>query len=350
MDEMEYCMMDNALIINMYHPIQKFKVFLNLKQREFDTVPTLCEKYERSICDAQYAQAMIITIKCGRNAITDELIEWLQQYKLLKFSTSSLKTILPSKPVSTSTTNQKLMTFTISKPPKWTYQLSENVRYLLACLHSKQPSKLTYSSMTNNTKFVPLLIQYNNTDQKKLLIALETMFWDNNNGYYIDEPAHALQYYMANKYNVDYSNDIEPGYGYIRHAWISLSGVQLFPEYYESTNRVIRWYPQIWIDRFLRVTFCEDNGSKLHHEESLSKETKQYILDKLKQGIIIGNRKYEFLAFGSSQLSQQSVWMYYDDKLNGVTADNIRARMGKFSYKICGKICSKNGSMFLNNN
>eukprot|EP01084_Bolivina_argentea_P046259 85192_1 len=333
-NQMKYCINANMLVINMYHPVQKYKVLEDRKFADFDTELELCEKMERSICDPKYAQNMLIKIKCCEYSFTDELIEWLKNYNLLDMSYYSKQRV----------SSIQSNTFTISNPPKCTYILPENIQYLLACLHTKQPSKLSYSSMSNDSKFIELVHQYSNKHINILLsTALEHMFWDSTSDY-IDEPCQALQHYIDQKYNPTHSNDIEDGFGLIRHAWISLPTIQLLPPYLETTNRVVRWYPQL-NHHFIRITFCEDDGSRFHQEHSLSKETKAYMKYILSNGIYICKRKYEFLAFGSSQLNEQSCWMYCNTQ--NITANDIRNRMGNFSnIKSVAKYAARMGQCF----
>ncbi|KAI7995264.1 RNA-dependent RNA polymerase 1 [Camellia lanceoleosa] len=52
------------------------------------------------------------------------------------------------------------------------------------------------------------------------------------------------------------------------------------------------------------------------------------ILSILRDGIVIGNKKFDFLAFSSSQLKGNSVWMFASS--DGVTAADIRKWMGDF--------------------
>ena len=52
------------------------------------------------------------------------------------------------------------------------------------------------------------------------------------------------------------------------------------------------------------------------------------ILSILRNGIVIGDKKFEFLAFSSSQLRENSVWMFASR--NGRNADDIREWMGIF--------------------
>ncbi|XP_010274952.1 PREDICTED: probable RNA-dependent RNA polymerase 1 [Nelumbo nucifera] len=52
------------------------------------------------------------------------------------------------------------------------------------------------------------------------------------------------------------------------------------------------------------------------------------ILSVLKNDIVIGDQKFEFLAFSSSQLGENSVWMFAST--NELSADSIREWMGDF--------------------
>lgn len=53
----------------------------------------------------------------------------------------------------------------------------------------------------------------------------------------------------------------------------------------------------------------------------------------LNNGMGIGGRHYEFLAFSSSQLKEQSCWLYAPRP--GRSADDIRRFMGDFSQIRC---------------
>eukprot|EP01084_Bolivina_argentea_P150423 262692_1 len=317
------------MLITMYHPLRKYVVFPDIEFLEFDTEVGLCERFERSICKSNISQSMTILISLSR--VNNECIQALKYYDLLQFRTTSIEIL-------------SIATYTISSPPDWIYKLPEDVRYLLSCLHSKHPSKLTFSSMTQDAKFVDLIIRSDLKNHKLLCLSLEYMFYCS--GDYFEEPAAVLCDYIEQRFNTTNYDDVEIGFGYIRHAYVTLSGIQLFPSYLEMTNRMLRWYPNL-TDHFMRVTFCEDNGFRLHHANSLTDETETYIKNVLKKGIIIGKRKYEFLAFGSSQLNEQSVWMYFDDKISNISADQIRRRMGDFSsIKSVAKYASRMGQCF----
>ncbi|KAL1569847.1 RNA-directed RNA polymerase [Salvia divinorum] len=104
------------------------------------------------------------------------------------------------------------------------------------------------------------------------------------------------------------------------------------------SNRVLRNFHDR-IDNFLRVSFVEEDWSKMYASDlsprgaggDESTRTKLYdrILSTLRNGITIGSKKFEFLAFSSSQLRENSLWMFAPtDNLN---ANDIRQWMGDFS-------------------
>ncbi|XP_041013861.1 probable RNA-dependent RNA polymerase 1 [Juglans microcarpa x Juglans regia] len=103
------------------------------------------------------------------------------------------------------------------------------------------------------------------------------------------------------------------------------------------SNRVLRHYHED-IDNFLRVSFVDEDLDKMisvtlsprSSSTNGDKRTKVYdrILSTLRNGIVIGDKKFEFLAFSSSQLHENSVWMFASRP--GLTAADIREWMGDF--------------------
>ena len=83
------------------------------------------------------------------------------------------------------------------------------------------------------------------------------------------------------------------------------------------SNRVLRNFHD-HIDNFLRVSFLEEDWSKMYASDLAPRgadgdentRTKLYsrILSTLRNGITIGSKKFEFLAFSSSQLRENSLW------------------------------------------
>ncbi|CAM8880814.1 unnamed protein product [Rhodiola kirilowii] len=103
------------------------------------------------------------------------------------------------------------------------------------------------------------------------------------------------------------------------------------------SNRVLRHY-QNDIDNFLRVSFVDEDGDKLYSTALIVRAAKEAqgsftsiyerLIHVLKNGLNIGGKKFEFLAFSSSQLRENSCWMFASRP--GLTAINIRNWMGNF--------------------
>ncbi|XVF85601.1 hypothetical protein PTKIN_Ptkin17bG0130100 [Pterospermum kingtungense] len=102
------------------------------------------------------------------------------------------------------------------------------------------------------------------------------------------------------------------------------------------SNRVLRSYIKD-IDNFVRVSFVVEELGKMHSTDLSSsspvsdgRRTRMYqrILSTLKNGIVIGDKKFEFLACSTSQLRENSIWMFASKP--GLTAVDIREKMGHF--------------------
>ncbi|KAG2218226.1 hypothetical protein INT45_000768 [Circinella minor] len=116
----------------------------------------------------------------------------------------------------------------------------------------------------------------------------------------------------------------------------------------EMSNRVIREYKE-YADRFLRVQFVEEGLGPLINTGStrflISDRLFDRILEVITQGIHIGDRHYEFLAFSSSQLRTHGCWFFCaTDDLN---CDTIRNWMGTFdNEKVVAKYAARMGQCF----
>ncbi|CAH2037641.1 unnamed protein product [Thlaspi arvense] len=102
------------------------------------------------------------------------------------------------------------------------------------------------------------------------------------------------------------------------------------------SNRVLRQY-SVYINNFLRISFVDEDLEKvrsmdLSPRSSTQPRTKLYdrIISVLRDGIVIGGKKFDFLAFSSSQLRESSAWMFAPR--DGLTAAGIRAWMGDFEH------------------
>lgn len=172
------------------------------------------------------------------------------------------------------------------------------------------------------------------------------------------DPVKSLMKEFNNKRSKRYHNDLadfslDSGLMYVRRVQITPSKVYFFGPEVNVSNRVTREYAE-YIDDFLRVTFVDENWDRLYSTDlsqgtlnGLELRTKVYkrILSVLKEGIMIGDKKFEFLAFSTSQLRESSVWMFAS---NGkVTADSIRKWMGNFlAIRNVAKCASRMGQSF----
>ncbi|KAK1565007.1 hypothetical protein Q3G72_016739 [Acer saccharum] len=124
----------------------------------------------------------------------------------------------------------------------------------------------------------------------------------------------------------------------------------------ETSNYVVKNFATFASD-FMRVTFVEEDWSKLP-VMAVSTSIQQGIFAKpyrtniykrilsiLRDGITIGDKKYEFLAFSASQLRSNSVWMFAsNDKLR---AEDIREWMGCFNkIRSVSKCAARMGQLF----
>lgn len=117
----------------------------------------------------------------------------------------------------------------------------------------------------------------------------------------------------------------------------------------EMTNRVIRRYRE-HIDYFLRVRFEDDphrGWTRINAFEGIKlDELLSRIFRTVNHGIRLGDREYEFLAFGNSQFREHGAY-FFAKTPDGVTASHIRAWMGRFSHeRIVAKHTARIGQCF----
>ncbi|KAL6698400.1 RNA dependent RNA polymerase domain-containing protein [Trichoderma pleuroticola] len=130
-----------------------------------------------------------------------------------------------------------------------------------------------------------------------------------------------------------------------RKAAITPTTILLSSPIVETSNRVLRHFNHLQ-DRFLRVQFVEETefgrmAMSCRNKEDIWKK----IFRTLYQGIQIGDRRYEFLAFGSSQLRQCGV--YFFCPTDHLSCEDIRRWMGQVSHiRIVAKHAARLGQCF----
>ncbi|CAM6085235.1 unnamed protein product [Calypogeia fissa] len=136
------------------------------------------------------------------------------------------------------------------------------------------------------------------------------------------------------------------------HRVVSLKGSALsMGRRAEVSNRVTREYINV-IDNFIRVSFIEEDYSSLGSQALSNPEDRngqsdvyRRIVHVLKEGIWLEGKHYEFLAFSSGQLREQSVWMFA--QAGHVTANSIRQWMGNFlAVRNVAKCAARMGQCF----
>ncbi|MCJ1355792.1 MAG: hypothetical protein MMC33_005784 [Icmadophila ericetorum] len=133
---------------------------------------------------------------------------------------------------------------------------------------------------------------------------------------------------------------------YMRSATITPSTVYYNTPTVETSNRVVRQYAQ-YGDRFLRVRFTDEKfQGRIFYTD---KETMNEVFTRIKRaminGIQIGDRHFEFLAFGNSQFREHGA--YFFAPLTDLTCDDIRKWMGDFqAIKVVAKYAARLGQCF----
>lgn len=116
----------------------------------------------------------------------------------------------------------------------------------------------------------------------------------------------------------------------------------------ETSNRVVREFIQRDVENedFLRVTFCEEDGSRLMNDDFKSEQISNRIKSLLSNGLNLNGNKYRFLAYSSSQLKESSVWMVNCSR-NISLVKEIRSWMGDFSsIRLPSKYAARMGQCF----
>ncbi|KAE8136966.1 RNA dependent RNA polymerase-domain-containing protein [Aspergillus pseudotamarii] len=139
---------------------------------------------------------------------------------------------------------------------------------------------------------------------------------------------------------------IPPYCCYMHSARITPSTIYYNTPTVDISNRVIRRFIE-HADRFLRVRFTDEK--LLGRINSTTDRTMDEIFTRIKRaltnGIVIGDRRYEFLAFGNSQFREHGA--YFFAPLPNLTAANIRAWMGHFnSIRNVAKHAARLGQCF----
>ncbi|TRM65783.1 RNA dependent RNA polymerase-domain-containing protein [Schizophyllum amplum] len=120
------------------------------------------------------------------------------------------------------------------------------------------------------------------------------------------------------------------------HVIVTPTTMYLEGPFPERSNRIIRGYDAKHHDCFLRVSFVEEG--RLQYRFDREVDGRAFIRDRigtlLKQGLVIGGREFEFLAYSQSALKEHAVWFVRPFRPDGqrtkVTAATIISGIGNF--------------------
>ncbi|CAK7237502.1 hypothetical protein SBRCBS47491_009998 [Sporothrix bragantina] len=131
---------------------------------------------------------------------------------------------------------------------------------------------------------------------------------------------------------------------YIRKAIVTPTTIVYSTPSLEAGNRVLRHFREHH-DRFLRVQFTDElllGRLNAGRDGRRSDECFARAFRALKNGIRVGGRHFEFLAFGNSQLRENSTYFFAPTEL--VSCQDIRDWMGDFrSIKTVAKYAARLG-------
>ncbi|KAK9106550.1 hypothetical protein Syun_022561 [Stephania yunnanensis] len=146
-----------------------------------------------------------------------------------------------------------------------------------------------------------------------------------------------IKYRTSNKEIGRPGISLDEGLMYIRRVAVTPSKVYFYGPEINVSNRVLRHFHKE-ADNFIRISFVDEDFEKMHStdlsprtpsgDDKRCTEIYKRILSVLTNGVVIGDKKFDFLAFSSSQVRESSAWMFASS--NGLTAGSIREWMGDF--------------------
>ena len=155
----------------------------------------------------------------------------------------------------------------------------------------------------------------------------------------VDETPRACLARVCKEHPAGNPLQLPPGHFLCHHVIITPSRMLFEGPYTAQSNRVIRHYhshnPSL-VERFLRVEFCDEDhlAYRWDRDVDVSWFLQRRVGGVLRDGLEIGGRSFEFLAYSTSSLREHAVWFVspFDDPIEGfVNAEFIRAQLGDFS-------------------
>ncbi|RLM79550.1 hypothetical protein C2845_PM12G26440 [Panicum miliaceum] len=159
-----------------------------------------------------------------------------------------------------------------------------------------------------------------------------------------------LRYALQRSSNIS----LDDGLVYVHRVQVTPAKVYFYGPEINVSNRVVRHFSAD-LDNFLRISFVDEDCEKLRSVDlsprsasgNDARRTALYnrVLSVLSNGISIGDKHFEFLAFSSSQLRDNSAWMFASR--SGLTASDIRKWMGDFrNIRNVAKYAARLGQSF----
>ncbi|KAF5758560.1 putative RNA-directed RNA polymerase [Helianthus annuus] len=218
-----------------------------------------------------------------------------------------------------------------------------------------QTQKLSLVSVNN--ELIEFII---NQDQDSVMTVFKRMHKTHTTCYdpvtYIKDKLNTMSQTVKNPSSVRSKSTGQNKIMSIHRVYITPTKIYCLGPELEASNYIVKHYSEYSSD-FLRVTFVDEDWGKLQpnvisvslQQGIFSKplKTKVYdrALDIMTNGICIGTKKFEFLAFSASQLRSNSVWMFASNE--HVTAESIRKWMGCFtSIRSVSKCAARMGQLF----
>ncbi|KAI9645329.1 hypothetical protein NHQ30_006065 [Ciborinia camelliae] len=145
------------------------------------------------------------------------------------------------------------------------------------------------------------------------------------------------------------TTDIPHYCAFSRKATVTPSSIYFSSPTVETTNRVLRYYSKENKEgRFLRVQFTDEKfegrinacADKIRNDGIFTR-----VFRTISNGIRIGDRHYEFLAFGNSQFRENGAYFFCPPAY--LTCNDIRQWMGNFSHiNVVAKYAARLGQCF----
>ncbi|KAF2488896.1 RdRP-domain-containing protein [Lophium mytilinum] len=139
---------------------------------------------------------------------------------------------------------------------------------------------------------------------------------------------------------------------YARSATVTPSMLYINTPTTEISNRVVRYRSELQ-DRFLRVKFTDEKieGRINSQDDDRFENVFRRIKQAMTEGIIVGDRHYQFLAFGNSQFREHGAYFFapLEDSQDSTscTVEGLREWMGDFRpIKSVSKYAARLGQCF----